>query len=68
VYIGVLILMLPITYCGTHTGRRTFICNALALDIPPHQCRQCADAVPLLKDRQLYIVPPEPTRLGRQGY
>lgn len=34
VYIGVLILMHPITYCGTHTGRRTFICNALALGIP----------------------------------
>ena len=55
--------MLPITYCGTHTGRRTFICNALALDIPPHQCRQCADAVSLLKDRQLYCT----TRTDKTG-
>lgn len=35
---------------------------------PAHQCRQCADAVPLLEDGQLHIVPSEPTRLGRQGH
>ena len=35
---------------------------------PAHQCRQCADAVPLLEDGQLHIVPSEPARLGRQGH
>ena len=35
---------------------------------PAHQCSQCTDAVPLLEDGQLHIVPSEPARLGRQGH